>query len=159
MMAEGMKNGETLRGPPLSSASCSRSMVMNPPMPEPMKTPMSGAFVRGDRRAPQSSIANCEAAMAYWMKRSIFLISFFSMNCSGSNPLTSAAICVAYAGDVEPRDAGDAALSRAAAPPRSRLVPMPSADTSPMPVTTTRLFKILRWVSARYFLLFACASM
>ena len=36
MMAEGMKNGDTFLGPPLSSASCSRSMVMNPPMPEPM---------------------------------------------------------------------------------------------------------------------------
>jgi hypothetical protein len=36
MIAEGMKNGEMRRGPPLSSASCSRSMVMNPPMPDPM---------------------------------------------------------------------------------------------------------------------------
>ena len=36
-MAEGMKKGLTLRGPPLHAASvCSRSMVANPPMPLPM---------------------------------------------------------------------------------------------------------------------------
>ena len=34
MIADGMKNGEILRGPPSSSALCSRSMVVNPPMPE-----------------------------------------------------------------------------------------------------------------------------
>ena len=89
-----MKNGEILRGPPSSSASCSRSMVVNPPMPEPMNTPTFGAF-SGVIGSFESSIANCDAAMAYWMKTSIFLTSFFSMNCSGSKPLTSAAICAA----------------------------------------------------------------
>jgi hypothetical protein len=34
MIADGMKKGEILRGPPSSSASCSRSMVANPPMPD-----------------------------------------------------------------------------------------------------------------------------
>ena len=33
MMDAGMKNGEIRRGPPSSSALCSRSMVANPPMP------------------------------------------------------------------------------------------------------------------------------
>ena len=94
MIADGMKNGDTLRGPPLSSASCSRSMVMNPPMPDPMKTPTSGPF-SGVIVSFESSIANCAAAMAYWMKRSIFLTSFFSIQSSGSKPLTSAAICAA----------------------------------------------------------------
>ncbi len=35
-MAAGMKNGLIFRGPPFMSASCSRSMVANPPMPLPM---------------------------------------------------------------------------------------------------------------------------
>ncbi len=42
--AEGMKNGEILRGPPSRYAMCSRSMVVNPPMPEPMNTPTRGAI-------------------------------------------------------------------------------------------------------------------
>jgi uncharacterized protein (DUF1015 family) len=52
------------RGPPSSSALCSRSMVVNPPMPDAMNTPTrlesSGVIVR-----PESSIANCDAAIAY----------------------------------------------------------------------------------------------
>ena len=43
MIADGMKNGEILRGPPSSSALCSRSMVVNPPMPDAMNTPTRGA--------------------------------------------------------------------------------------------------------------------
>src|SRR6266550_2393770 len=34
MMAAGMKNGEIRRGPPSSSALCSRSIVLNPPIPD-----------------------------------------------------------------------------------------------------------------------------
>ena len=45
-----MKNGEILRGPPSSSALCSRSMVVNPPMPEPMNTPTSRRVLRRDRQ-------------------------------------------------------------------------------------------------------------
>ena len=44
MMADGMKNGEILRGPPSSSALCSRSMVVNPPMPDAMNTPTRAAI-------------------------------------------------------------------------------------------------------------------
>ena len=39
MIEAGMKNGEMRRGPPSRSALCSRSMVLNPPMPDAMKTP------------------------------------------------------------------------------------------------------------------------
>src|SRR5262245_31769038 len=75
------------------------------------------------------------------MKTSIFLTSFFSMNCSGSKPFTSAAICVANAPTsnlvirVTP-------LVPAASADQFALVPMPSDDTSPMPVMTTRLLNI-----------------
>src|SRR3954468_17005924 len=136
MIAEGMKNGEILRGPPSSSALCSRSMVVNPPMPDAMNTPTrvesSGVIVR-----PESSIANCDAAIAYWMKMSIFLTSFFSMNRSGSKPWTSPAIRVAN------RAASNLVIARTPlCPARSAVqlssVPIPSDDTRPMPVTTTR---------------------
>src|SRR5499426_2486023 len=139
MIAEGMKNGEIFRGPPSSSALCSRSIVWNPPMPDPMKTPMSGAFSFVIFR-PESSIANCDAATAYWMKTSIFLTSFFSMNCSGSNPLTSAAICAAYpvTSNRVTRVTPDVPAN---SPFQVAAVPIPSADTSPRPVTTTRLLK------------------
>ena len=139
MIADGMKNGEIRLGPPLSSASCSRSMVLNPPMPEPMKTPTSGALSAVIARR-ESSIANCAAATAYWMKTSIFLTSFLSTNCSGSKSLTSAAICAAKAEAsnlvirVTPLVPASSACQLAA-------VPIPSDDTSPIPVTTTRLVK------------------
>jgi hypothetical protein len=90
---------------------------------------------------PASSIANCEAAMAYWMKTSIFLTSFLSMNCSGSNPFTSAAICAAnplasnFVIRVTPLVPASSAF-------QCSLVPMPSDDTRPMPVMTTRLLNL-----------------
>src|ERR1700748_900940 len=75
------------------------------------------------------------------MKTSIFLTSFFSTNWSGSNPLTSPAICVAKA------VASDLVivptpLLPAMSPCQFASVPIPSDDTRPMPVTTTRLFTI-----------------
>ena len=52
MMDAGMKNGEMRRGPPSSSALCSRSMVLNPPMPDAMKTPTRVGDV-GRHRQPR----------------------------------------------------------------------------------------------------------
>ena len=40
MMAAGMKKGEIRLGPPSSNALCSRSIVLNPPMPDAMNTPV-----------------------------------------------------------------------------------------------------------------------
>src|SRR5262249_12273640 len=136
MMAEGMKNGEIFRGPPSRSALCSRSIGVNPPIPDAMNTPTRGAR-SGVTSSCESSIANCDAAIAYWMKMSIFLTSFFSMNRSGSKPLTSPAIRVATCTasnlvivPMPPRPAASAAQLAS--------VPMPSDDTRPIPVTTTR---------------------
>ena len=91
IMAAGMKNGEIRRGPPSSSALCSRSIVLNPPMPDAMKTPVRVAC-SGLTVSFASAIANSVAAIASWMKTSIFLTSFLSTNCSGSKPLTSPAM-------------------------------------------------------------------
>ena len=144
MIADGMKNGEIFRGPPSSSALCSRSMVVNPPMPDAMKTPtrvaMSGVIV-----SAASSIANCEAAIAYWMKTSIFLTSFFSMKSSGSKPRTSPAIWVANC-DASNLVMVPTPLWPAVSAVQFSLVPIPSDDTRPMPVTTTRrLLTMLLW--------------
>src|SRR5207245_8844673 len=67
MMADGMKKGEILLGPPLSSALCSHSIVVNPPMPDAMNTPTRGPSSRViDSFA--SSTANCAAAITDWIK-------------------------------------------------------------------------------------------
>src|SRR5262245_40082721 len=71
------------------------------------------------------------------MKASIFLTSFFSMNCSASKPRTSPAICVAKP-VVSKRVIGPMPLHPAASAFQFASVPMPSEDTRPRPVTTTR---------------------
>src|SRR5438477_2477920 len=140
MIAEGIKNGEIFRGPPSRSALCSRSIVVNPPMPEAMNTPTRGPS-SGVIASSASSTANCDAAMAYWMKTSIFLTSFFSTNRSGSKCFTSPAILVAncdesnFVIDPMPLQPAQSACQLAS-------VPIPIDDTRPMPVTTTRLLGI-----------------
>ena len=156
MIIAGMKKGEMRRGPLSSSVWCSRSMVANPPMPDPMKTPTPVALA-GVTCRPESSISNCAAAMAYWMKTSIFLTSFLSTNCSGSKPRISAAICAAKFATsnfvTRPTPLVPASSAFQVAP-----VPMPTGDTKPMPVMTTRLSTGTPDGRA-YFLDFACASM
>src|SRR6476620_10919849 len=72
------------------------------------------------------------------MKTSIFLTSFLSTNCNGSNPFTSPAIraewCVA-----SNRVIGPMPLWPAQSASQFASVPMPTGDTRPTPVTTTRL--------------------
>ena len=99
------------------------------------------------------------------MKTSIFLTSFFSMNCSGSKPLTSPAMrvanCVASNFVIGPTPLLPAQIAR---PVRARSR-CPSDDTRPMPVTTTRrLFTMLLCSaperrSRRLLLGLACDSM
>ena len=139
MIAAGMKNGEIRRGPPAMRARCSRSIVLNPPIPDAMNTPTRVAMSSVTDSAA-SSIANWDAAMANWMKTSIFLTSFLSMNRSGSNCLTSPAIraenCAASKCVI-----GPIPLHPAQRASQFAWVPMPRGDTSPTPVTTTRLLK------------------
>jgi hypothetical protein len=141
MMAEGMKNGEILRGPPSRSALCSRSIVVNPPIPDAMNTPTRGA-IAGVTSSFASSTAKCDAAMAYWMKMSTFLTSFFSMKRSGSKFLTSPAMR-AEKSVVSNFVMGAMPLQPMQSASQFASVPMPSDDTSPMPVTTTRLCMLI----------------
>src|SRR3954466_9303381 len=139
MMAAGMKNGEMRRGPPSSSALGSRSSVGTPPIPEAMNTPVRVAISALTFRFA-SSIANCDAAMASWMKMSIFLTSFFSMNWSGSKFFTSPAMR-AENWAASNRVIGPMPLCPAQSACQFASVPIPSGDTRPTPVTTTRLLK------------------
>jgi hypothetical protein len=85
-------------------------------------------------------MANCAAAMAYWMKMSIFLTSFLSRNRSGSKFLTSPAMRAENC-DASNRVMGPIPLRPAQSASQFASVPMPSGDTMPTPVTTTRLLK------------------
>src|SRR5436309_5424952 len=76
------------------------------------------------------------------MKTSIFLTSFFSRNRSGSKPFTSPAIRVENC-DASNFVMADTPLWPAHSACQFTSVPIPSDDTRPMPVTTTRLFGIL----------------
>ena len=72
------------------------------------------------------------------MKMSIFFSSFFSMNCSGSKFFTSPANRVENA-EASKRVIGRMPLVPAHNASQFACVPMPTGDTSPTPVTTTRL--------------------
>src|SRR3954471_4257959 len=135
IIAEGIKKGEILRGPPSSRAECSRSMMSNPPMPDPMWTPTRSSF-SGVIFRPDILRASSAAAIARWMKRPIFLTSFFSMYCKGSKFLTSAAIWQANALASKP------VMSATPLFPASRAlhtssVELPTPQINPRPVTTT----------------------
>src|ERR1700687_2363477 len=135
-MAEGMKKGEILPGPPLSSLPCSRSMMSNPPIPEEIYTPTSS---RSDCSGFQLDIRTAKSApaRATWMKRPIFLSSFFSIQRKGSKFLISPAMRQS-----KPVVSKLVMVATPLTPARRFVqlssVPMPSAQTNPTPVTTTR---------------------
>ena len=106
MIAEGMKKGEILRGPPSSSARCSRSIVLNPPMPEAMKTPTRGPS-GWSVFSPASHRAKSDAAMAYWDKDVHFLDVFLVDEREWVEPLDFAGYLRREVGRVETSDATD----------------------------------------------------
>src|SRR6266852_9358517 len=135
-IAEGMKKGEILPGPPCSSFPCSRSMMSNPPIPEEMYTPTSS---RSDCSGFQLDIRTAKSApaSAIWMNRPIFFSSFFSIHWKGSKFFTSPAMRQS-----NPVASKLVMVSTPLTPARRFFqhssVPMPSAQTNPTPVTTTR---------------------
>src|SRR5882762_3230150 len=141
MMDAGIKKGEILRGPPSMSAVCSRSITSNPPMPDPICTPTRSSF-SGVICNCDIFIASSDAASARWMNRPIFLISFFSMNFSGSKDLTSAAIWQAKAEASNPVMRATPLLPASNAGHTSAVV-LPTAQIIPKPVMTTRRAKLL----------------
>src|SRR5208283_3937289 len=122
-------------------AACSRSMISNPPMPEPMWTPTRSAF-SGLILSPDILKASSAAATARWMKRPIFLTSFFSMKLRGSKFLTSAAMRQAkllVSNWVMPATP----LLPASTACHTSPVVLPTPQIRPMPVTTTLRPKLL----------------
>src|SRR3990172_6444902 len=137
MMTMGMKKGVILSGPFSFKTSYQCSMAGRPPMPAPMYTPTLSAFSPVISK-PESRKASRPAAMAYWMKRSIFFISFLSMDSLGSKPGTSPAIWTG-------KPSGSNLVMRlmpdlpATAPAQHSSTPLPRGLTMPNPVTTTLL--------------------
>src|SRR6185436_2919941 len=74
------------------------------------------------------------------MKTSIFLTSFFSTNFRGSKPLTSPAMRADHCA-ASKRVIGPMPLVPAQSASQVCCVPMPTDETRPTPVTTTRLLK------------------
>src|ERR1700732_3887972 len=134
-----MKKGEILPGPPFSSLPCSRSIMSNPPMPEETYTPTSS---RSDCSRVQLAMRTAKSApaRATWMNRPIFFSSFFSIQRKGSKPLISPAMRQS-----KPVASKLVMVATPLTPARRFFqlssVPMPSAQTSPTPVTTTRRVK------------------
>ncbi len=88
--------------------------------------------------SPESSKAIIPAATAYWMKRSIFLTSFFSIRSAGSKSGTSPAILTGKA------EASKRVISRmperpSIAPAHDLSRPVPNGLTMPNPVIATLL--------------------
>src|SRR5687768_4283276 len=75
------------------------------------------------------------------MKMSIFFSSFFSIHWSGSKFLTSPAKRVENA-DASKRVMGPMPVTPPQRASQFASVPIPTGETRPMPVTTTRLLKI-----------------
>src|ERR1700677_3470261 len=140
-IAAGIKKGEILRGPPSIRAECSRSMMSNPPIPDPMCTPIRSSF-SGVTFQPDILNASSAAASARWMKRPIFFTSFFSTKFSGSKFLTSAAIWQAklLESNCVMRDTP---LLPASSACHTSPVVFPTPQIRPMPVTTTLRPKLL----------------
>src|SRR5258708_17945053 len=135
-IAEGIKKGEILPGPPCTSFQCSRSMMSNPPMPDETYTPTSSRSESSGFQF-EDFTAKSAAASATWMKRPIFFSSFFSIHRNGSKFLISPAILQSKP-LVSNCVMGPMPLCPARRFFQLSSVPMPSAQTSPTPVTTTR---------------------
>src|SRR5262249_3802857 len=86
--------------------------------------------------------ASSDAASARWMKRPIFLTSFFSMKLRGSKFLTSAAIWQAKP-EVSNPVMRSTPLLPASSPCHTSGTVLPTAQIRPRPVMTTRRAKLL----------------
>src|SRR6266478_6509773 len=111
-------------------------MISNPPMPDETYTPTSSRS-ESSRFQLADFTAKSAAANATWIKRPIFFSSFFSIHRKGSKCLISPAILQS-----NPLVSNWVISPMPLCPARRFFhvssVPMPSAQTNPTPVTTTR---------------------
>src|SRR6185436_9633249 len=136
-ISDGTKNGETRLGPFSRRTLCHSRMERMPPIPEPTRAPARVGST-WEKSILALSTASTPATIAYWMKRSSFFSSFFSITFRGSKPLTSAAM----------RQSRRLGSNRVIVPTPDRPSQMarqysgtelPRGVTAPSPVTTTRV--------------------
>ena len=153
MMADGMKKGEIFRGPPARSALCSRSMVCEPADAGADEDADVGRVVGRDA---QARVVHRELRRRYGeLNEDVHLLDVFLLDeVQRVESLDLRGNLRRVPGDVELGDTRDPRCPGQQLPARSPPVPMPSDDTSPMPVMTTRLF-----TPCPYFFPLACASM
>ena len=107
-----------------------------PPMPEPMETPIRSAFSSVTSK-PESLKASIPAAKPYWINVSIRLASLAEIKSSALKSLTSPAMVE------EKAVVSNLVIFEIPDFPATRLVqavftPIPTGDTTPRPVITTR---------------------
>jgi hypothetical protein len=142
MMLAGMKKGDTRPIPFSSIRSRVSMMLVSPPIPDPMITPVfSGSGTVPSGPSPADLIASSAATTAYWMKVSIRRASLRSITGSAENPFTSAAIEISGASPGSSHlVSGPTPLRPASAPLHVSVAVHPSGVTMPTPVTTTLRF-------------------
>ena len=138
-MDAGMKNGEMRRGPPLISSMCSRSIVENPPMPEAMKTPTWSAFsgVTSSLRVLDRELRRRHREL----DEDVDLLDVLLLEVvQGIEALDLAGDPRREVRGVEVRDRARCRRRPAHSAVQFASVPMPTDESRPTPVTTTRLF-------------------
>ena len=135
-MSFGMKNGVMCLRPVARNCLWYSSIVHRPPIPLPIRTPTLSAFASVILK-PDWRIACSLAATAYWMNRSIFLTSRFSIQSSAMKPLTSPAIR-AVNWEASKRVIGPIPERACIRESQFSSIPIPIGVTRPLPVTTTR---------------------
>ena len=128
-------NGDTRRAPSASSTRVVFSITSSPPMPDAIRTPMSGDSAAMSR--PESSAASRAAAMANCTCGVPRRASLEPKMAAASNPLTSPAM---RTGRREASKCEIAAMPLRPARSASQLSDalLPTGETLPIPVTTTR---------------------
>ena len=128
----GMRNGDTRSGPRTRLTSTWSSRVCRPPMPVPTSTPIRSGSPPG---SPDWSRARLAAPAASCVKRSARRASLGPSNQGSGSQSWISRVLPTWAGP-----------SRAA---QKASAPMPTADTTPTPVTTTRRPSMVRAWSGR----------
>src|SRR5581483_2816229 len=136
MIEAGTKNGEILRGPPFRKASYSDSMVHRPPMPAPQTAPHRDASALL-KSMPQSATAWMPAATPYCMNSSMRRASFGDMYWATSKSRTWPPKRTGN-DETSNRVIGPMPLSPRTMASHADATVLPTGETIPRPVTTTR---------------------
>ena len=128
-------NGETRRAPSASRTRVVFSITSRPPIPEAIRTPMSVDSAAMSR--PECCTASRAAAMANCTCGVLRRASLLPKIAAASNPLTSPAIRTGRR-DASKCVIGAVPLRPALSASQLSVTLLPTGETVPMPVTTTR---------------------